>query len=59
MNRYYYDQTGLILGKTFYRRMCMMEGISNSVGYIDSEQEVDMNLYKVDLSTLTLVPINQ
>lgn len=57
--RYYYDAQGTIIGFTKYKTQCYAVGVGDSIGYIDSDTEVDRTQYKVDLTTLTLVENNQ
>ena len=45
MIRYFYDTSNNIVGKTVYNKECIQEGVSTSIGYIDSEQDISMNDY--------------
>ena len=57
--RYYYNAQGTIIGFTQYKTVCYAGGVNDSVGYIDSTEQINFDDYHVDLTTLTLVPNNQ
>lgn len=59
MTRYFYDESGNIVGDVSYNTICMIQTQCNSIGYIDSDTKVDSSQYCVDLSTKTLVAVNQ
>jgi hypothetical protein len=55
MYRYFYTATGEIQGVTTYRSQCRVVSCCDSVGYIDSDQQVSTEQYRVDTDTKTLV----
>jgi hypothetical protein len=55
--RYFYTDTGEIVGYSRYKHVCFSLGMNDSTGYIDTDQEVDIAQYRIDLENLTLVPI--
>lgn len=57
MYRYFADtNTGDIIAKEKYTRSSMF---TQSSLWVDSEQDLDIEQYRVDLTTNTLVPKNQ
>lgn len=57
--RYFYNAQGKIVGSNLYKSICLVEGMSGSIGYIDSETKVVIADYNIDLTTLTLVAKSQ
>jgi len=57
--RYYYNAQGIIIGFTQYKNICLSQGIGDSTGYIDSDERITIEDYRVDLTTQTLVDVNQ
>jgi hypothetical protein len=55
--RYFYNDTGTILGFSRFKRTCWTIGMVNSVGYVDSDQLVDIDTHRVDIESQTLVAI--
>jgi hypothetical protein len=55
--RYFYTDTGQIIGYSRYKHICFTLGMDDSVGYIDTDQEIDISQYRIDLESLALVPI--
>lgn len=57
--RYFYNSQGTIVGFTQYKVVCYAGGVANSIGYIDSNDQVNIADYTVDLTTQTLVAKSQ
>ena len=55
--RYFYTESGEIVGHSVYKTICFAIGMNDSVGYIDTDLCVDVAQYRVDQSALSLVPI--
>jgi hypothetical protein len=55
--RYFYTDTGEIVGYSRYKHFCFAQGMNESTGYIDTNQEIDTDQYRIDLESLALVPI--
>jgi hypothetical protein len=59
MTRYFYNNSGEIIGFCHYSQQCLTISIQDSVGYLDHDQEIEIENYQVDLTTQTLIPRNQ
>lgn len=57
--RYFYNSQGHIVGFTQYKVVCYAEGVADSTGYIDSDNQINIANYEVDLTTQTLVAKSQ
>lgn len=55
--RYFYDNQGTIVANSTYKKICYATGMNDSIGYIDTDQNIDITQYRVDLTTKTLVEI--
>ena len=56
--RYFYTATGEIVGFSRYKNIIFTQGMNDSVGYIDTDQEIDISQYRIDLESLTLVLVS-
>ena len=54
--RYFYNSQGRIIGFSEYRTQCLVASVIKSIGYIDSEEKINIKDYHIDLTTLTLTP---
>jgi hypothetical protein len=57
--RYFYNNTGDIVGFASYKSVCLFVEQADSVGHIDSQDKINIDDYRVDLTTQTLVSRSQ
>lgn len=57
MFRYFYNSTGAIVGRVFFKRTCTVTSMVEQTTYVDSEQRVNPDEYHVVAGNL--VPISE
>jgi hypothetical protein len=55
--RYFYNETGTIVGYAKYKHVCFQSSIDNSTTYVETDNLVDIDAFRVDIESQTLVPI--
>jgi hypothetical protein len=55
--RYFYNNLGVIVGQARFRKLCLVTTISDSVGWVDSDQLLPLEQYQYDFVLKQLVKV--